>query len=48
MRKRHPLRVAEYLQHVLDATDRATGYVAGFTLESFERDTKTQDAVIRN
>jgi hypothetical protein len=24
----HPLRVAEYLQHIPDAIDRATAYVA--------------------
>lgn len=48
MRNKHPQRVAEYLQHILDAIDRATAYVAGFTLDTFERDAKTQDAVIRS
>ncbi len=48
MSRKHPLRVAEYLQHILDAIDRATSYVTGFTLETFERDAKTQDAVIRS
>lgn len=48
MRRKHPLRVAEYLQHILDAIDRATAYVVGFSPETFERDAKTQDAVIRS
>ena len=48
MKSRHARRTPEYLQHILDAIDRATTYVAGMDLEAFERDTRTQDAVIRS
>ena len=48
MKARHARRVPEYLQHILDAIDRATSYVAGMDLKAFERDTRTQDAVIRS
>jgi len=41
-------RVPGYLRHSLDAIDRATGYVAGMDFQGFERDTRTQDAVIRS
>ena len=47
MRKAHPARVPEYLQHIIEAIDRATGYVAGMDATAFEQDTRTQDAVIR-
>jgi uncharacterized protein with HEPN domain len=47
MTKAHPARVPEYLQHIVEAIDRATGYVAGMDAAAFERDTRTQDAVIR-
>jgi len=40
-------RVPEYLQHILDAIDRATRYITGLDLAGFEADTRTQDAVIR-
>ena len=48
MKSKHAERVPEYLQHILDAIDRATGYVAGMDLKAFEGDTRTQDAVIRS
>jgi len=32
MKPRHPQRVPQYLQHILDAIDRATGYVSAMTL----------------
>jgi uncharacterized protein with HEPN domain len=48
MKPKHARRVPEYLQHILDAIDRATGYVAGMDLDAFQRDTRTQDAVIRS
>ncbi len=48
MRRKHPLRVTEYLQHVVDAIDRATAYLAGFDVKAFEQDTRTQDAIIRS
>ncbi len=47
MKRAHPVRVPEYLQHIVDAIDRATGYVAGMDVAAFEKDTRTQDAVIR-
>lgn len=47
MTKAHPARVPEYLQHIIEAIDRATGYVAGMDAAAFEQDTRTQDAVIR-
>jgi uncharacterized protein with HEPN domain len=47
MTKAHPARVPEYLQHIVEAIDRATGYVAGMDSAAFEQDTRTQDAVIR-
>ena len=48
MKTKHPGRVPEYLQHILEAIDRATSYVKGMDLTSFEGDTRTQDAVIRS
>jgi uncharacterized protein with HEPN domain len=48
MKSNHAGRVPEYLQHVLDAIDRATSYVKGMDLPGFEEDTRTQDAVIRS
>ena len=33
---------------ILDATRRIKDYTRGMTFEEFERDTKTQDAVVRN
>jgi uncharacterized protein with HEPN domain len=47
MTNAHPDRVPEYLQHIVEAIDRATGYVAGMDAAAFEQDTRTQDAVIR-
>jgi uncharacterized protein with HEPN domain len=48
MKPKHPGRVPEYLQHILEAIDRATSYVKGMDLATFEGDTRTQDAVIRS
>jgi uncharacterized protein with HEPN domain len=48
MKSKHAGRVPEYLQHILDAIDRATSYVKGMDLAGFEKDTRTQDAVIRS
>ena len=42
MTKVHPARVPEYLQHIVEAIDRATGYVAGMDAAAFEQDTRTQ------
>ena len=48
MKAKHARRVPEYLGHILDAIDRATGYVKGMEFAGFEGDTRTQDAVIRS
>jgi uncharacterized protein with HEPN domain len=48
MKSKHPGRIPEYLRHILDAIDRALSYVAAMNVESFNRDTRTQDAVIRS
>lgn len=48
MKASHADRVPEYLQHILDAIDRATRYIVGMDSAAFERDTRTQDAVIRS
>jgi hypothetical protein len=37
MRKAHPARVPDYLQHIIEAIDRATGYVAGWTPQFLSR-----------
>ena len=47
MKKAHPERAPEYLQHIVEAIDRACGYVAGMDPAAFEKDIRTQDAVIR-
>lgn len=46
MTRAHPERVREYLQHIVEAIDRACGYVNGMDVTVFQRDTRTQDAVI--
>ena len=38
----------EFLSDIREAIRRISAYVAGFDYESFAKDTKTQDAVIRN
>jgi len=48
MKSKHPGRIPEYLQHILEAINRASSYVSGMALESFNQDTRTQDAVIRS
>ena len=48
MKPKHARRVPEYLGHILDAIDRATGYVKDIEFAGFEGDTRTQDAVIRS
>jgi uncharacterized protein with HEPN domain len=37
-----------YLEDVLDAAARIRDYVAGLTLETFRKDPRTVDAVVRN
>ena len=48
MSRAHPLRVADYLQHILEAIGNIQDYTAGMDLAVFLADRKTCDAVIRN
>ena len=48
MSRAHPLRVADYLQHILEAIGNIQDYTAGMDLAAFLADRKTCDAVIRN
>jgi uncharacterized protein with HEPN domain len=48
MTRKRAERIPEYLQHILDAIDRATGYVAGMDIAAFESDPRTQDAVLHS
>jgi uncharacterized protein with HEPN domain len=48
MTRNRPDRVPEFLQHILDAIDRATNYVAGMGVEDFAGDTRTQDAILHS
>ena len=45
---RHPERVQDYLEHILEAIERIQRYTAGKSVEEFEADTLIQDAVLRN
>lgn len=46
---RHPERLEDYLGHIVEAIDRAIGYLQPFeNIEAFLKDEKTQDAVVRN
>jgi uncharacterized protein with HEPN domain len=46
---KHPERVEDYLEHILEAIARAMSYVEPMpTLEAFEKNPQAQDAVIRN
>jgi uncharacterized protein with HEPN domain len=45
---RHPERIKDYLGHISQAIERATRYLQDVgRLQDLERDTKTQDAIIR-
>lgn len=46
--RQHPLRTADYLQHMAQAIDNIQSYTVGMDAASFKADRKTQDAVIRN
>lgn len=46
--RQHPLRTANYLQHMAQAIDNIQSYPVGMDAASFKEDRKTQDAVIRN
>lgn len=48
MSRADPLRVADYLQHILEAIANIQDYTAGMDLDAFMDDRKTRDAVIRN
>lgn len=48
MSRADPLRIADYLQHSLEAIDNIQDYTAGMDLDAFMADRKTRDAVIRN
>lgn len=41
-------RTEDYLRHMLEAIRRIAAYLQGFDRSSFDRDSRTQDAVIRN
>ncbi len=41
-------RLADYLRHMLEATERIASYVADLDRDAFARDELVQDAVIRN
>ena len=48
MSRADPLRIADYLQHILEAIDNIQDYTVGMDLDAFTADRKTRDAVIRN
>jgi uncharacterized protein with HEPN domain len=41
-------RTPEYLQHMLEAIQRIKAYMADMDRPTFDTDTRTQDAIIRN
>lgn len=45
---KHPERVQDYLEHILDALERIQRYTAGKSATEFLTDTLLQDAVLRN
>jgi uncharacterized protein with HEPN domain len=48
MSRADPLRIADYLQHVIEAINSIQEYTAGMDLTAYMTDRKTRDAVIRN
>lgn len=48
MSKTDPLRIPDYLEHILEAIDRINRYLADTDEAAFLNDQKTQDAVVRN
>jgi hypothetical protein len=48
MSRSHPLRVVDYLQHILEAISHVQDYTAGMQIDGFMADRKTSGAVIRN
>jgi len=46
---KHPERVEDYLEHIAEAIDRATGYLQPVAdLAAFRKNPQVQDAVVRN
>jgi uncharacterized protein with HEPN domain len=48
MSRAHPLRVTDYLQHILEAIGNIQDYTAGMNMPGFMADRKSCDAVIHN
>ncbi len=48
MSRTHPLRLADYLGHIIQAIGNIQEYTTGMDLAAFVADRKTCDAVIRN
>jgi uncharacterized protein with HEPN domain len=48
MSRADPLRIADYLRHILEAIDNIQAYTTGTDFAGFLADRKTQDAAIRN
>ena len=48
MSRGDPLRVGDYLGHIIEAIDNISEYTEDMDLVAFLLDKKTQDAVIRN
>ena len=48
MSRADQLRIADYLQHIIEAIDNIQEYTAGMALAAYMTDRKTRDAVIRN
>lgn len=48
MSRANPLRVDDYLRHILEAIANIQNYTAGMDSTTFIADNKTRDAVIRN
>lgn len=46
--KADKLRIKDYLTHIVEAIERINRYIDNMSEEEFDRDEKTQDAVIRN
>lgn len=45
---KHPVRIEDYVGHMIDAIDRIRTYTENKSQQDFERDTLCQDAVLRN
>ena len=46
---KHPERLEDYLEHIAEAIERATGYLQPLQdLEALQRNQQVQDAVVRN